>query len=316
MFLKGVFKDSGGVVQFILFIGIVIVGAVAGSMAAAVFIAFKTGFNIEIINEILAHLADYPVYMREIQFLTQLGAFIFPALLIAYLFSENYKEYLYLDTPFNGSTVFWTILSMIFVLPFLNLIAHLNQQMVLPDFLKGVEEYMKSMEETNTQLIESMLRAESIGAIIFNILIVAVFAAIGEEFLFRGALQRIFGQMIRNKHVIIWSAAFLFSFIHFQFYGFVPRLLLGAYFGYLLDYTKNLWIPILAHFTNNFLGVVIFTIYQDDSQQVEAIDALGYGSTWWLSVLSLVLFAYAFGRIRRQKITAPYTPSASPHKAP
>ncbi|MDR1610124.1 MAG: CPBP family intramembrane metalloprotease, partial [Candidatus Symbiothrix sp.] len=255
MFLKGVFKDSGGFIQFILFIGIVIVGSIAGGTASLFLIAFKSGFNAEAINEILAHLADYPAYMREMQFLTQLGTFVFPALLIACLFSENYKEYLYLNTPFNGSTVFWTILSMIFVLPFLNLITQLNQQMVFPDFLKGVEEYMKTMEENQAKLIESMLHAENIQAFIFNVLVVAVFAAIGEEFLFRGALQRIFANMIRNKHIIIWSVAFIFSFIHFQFYGFVPRLLLGAYFGYLLDYTKNLWIPVLAHFTHNFIGV-------------------------------------------------------------
>jgi membrane protease YdiL (CAAX protease family) len=301
MILKGIFKNSGGFVQFILFIGIVIVGTVMGIAASAFLIALKSGFNPEVINEILANIADYPVYLREMQFLTQLGSFIFPALLTAYLFSENYKDYLYLNTPFNGSTVFWTILSMIFVLPFLNLITQLNQQLVLPDFLKGVEEYMKTMEETNSKLIESMLRAEDIQAIIFNVLIVAVFAAIGEEFIFRGVLQRIFSQMIRNKHIVIWSVAFLFSFIHFQFYGFIPRLLLGAYFGYLLYYTKNLWIPVLAHFTNNFIGVVFFTIYQDDSKQIEAMDNLGYGNTWWLSILSLGLFAFAFWQVRKQK---------------
>jgi membrane protease YdiL (CAAX protease family) len=300
--LKGVFKDSGGFIQFILFIGIVIVGSVAGGVASLFLIALKSGFNGEVTYEILANFTDYPAYMREIQFLSQLGTFIVPALLTAFLFSENYKEYLYLNTPFNGSTVLWTILSMIFVLPFLNLIAQLNQQLVLPDFLKGVEEYMKTMEENQTKLLESMLRAENIQAILFNILTVAVFAAVGEEFLFRGALQQIFGQMIRNKHIIIWSVAFIFSFIHFQFYGFIPRLLLGAYFGYLLDFSKNLWIPVLAHFTNNFLGVVIFTIYQDDSRQIEALDTLGYGSTWWLSVLSLVLFVLAFRQIRKQRV--------------
>jgi len=300
--LKGVFKDSSGFVQFILLIGIVILGFVAGSVVSAFLILLKSGFNPEISYEILANIADYPAYMREIQFLSQLGMFVFPALLAAYLFSENYKEYLYLNTPFNGSTVFWTILSMIFILPFLNLTTQLNQQMVLPDFLKGVEEFMKSREEATNQLIESMLRAENIRAVIFNILIFAVFAAIGEEFIFRGVLQRIFGQVIRNKHIIIWSVAFIFSCIHFQFYGFLPRLLLGAYFGYLLDFTKNIWIPILAHFTNNFIGVMLFTIYQDDSKQMEAMDNLGNGSTWWLSVLSLLLFIWVVRRIRRERI--------------
>jgi len=307
MLLKGVFKDSGGFVQFILFIGIVIVGSVAGAAASFLLIAIKTGFNGEAISEIMANLNDYPVSMREIQLLSQLGTFVFPALLAAYLFSKNFKEYFYLKTPVKSSVVFWAILSMILVQPFLNLITQWNQQMVLPDFLKGVEDYIKSMEESLAKATEAMLHAENVQTVLFNILIVAVLAAIGEEFVFRGVLQRIFGQMIRNKHIVIWSVAFIFSFIHFQFYGFVPRLLLGAYFGYLLDFTRNLWIPVLAHFTNNFFGVMLFTIYQDDSKQMEAMDNLGSGATWWLSVLSLLLFIFAFWQIRRQRINSPYT---------
>ena len=300
--LKGIFKDSGGLVQFILFIGIVIIGSVAGGAASFFLILLKSGFNVEAMTGILANLNEYPFYLRDIQFLSELGGFIFPALLAAYLFSENYKDYLYLNTPFKGSIVFWAILSMILVQPFLNLITQWNQQMVLPEFMKSVEDYIKSMEDNATQLIEAMLHTKSIPTIFFNILIIAVFAAIGEEFVFRGALQRIFGQMIRNKHIIIWSVAFIFSFIHFQFYGFVPRLLLGAYFGYLLDFSKNLWIPVLAHFTNNFTGVMLYTIYQDDSKQIDAMDNLGNGSTWWLSVLSLILFIFAFLQIWRQRI--------------
>ena len=301
MGLGGVFRNSGGIVRFVFFIGIVLAGSVAGGAASMFYIAFKSGFNAEALNDILANLADYPAYVREMQFLSQLCVFVFPALLAARLFSEDYKEYLYLNTPFYGSAVFWTVLSMIFVQPLLNLIIQMNQQMVFPDFLKDMEAYMKTMEESQTRLVESMLHAENIRAIIFNILVVAVFAAIGEEFLFRGTLQRIFAQMIRNKHVVIWSVAFVFSAIHFQFYGFVPRLLLGAYFGYLLDFTKNIWIPVLAHFTHNFIGVGLATVYPVNSKEMETVDALGYGSTWWLSIVSLLLFVYAFLKIWRQK---------------
>jgi len=300
--LKGIFKDSGGIVQFILFIGITILGFVAGNFASLFLILLKTGFNMEAMTGIITHLNDYPVYSRDIQFLTQLGAFVFPALLVAYLFSTNYKDYLYLNTTFKGSIVFWAILSMILVQPLLNLIGQWNQQMVLPDSMKNIEDFIKSMEDAATKATEAMLHAENTQAILFNILIVGVFAAIGEEFLFRGALQRIFGRMIRNKHIIIWSVAFIFSFIHFQFYGFVPRLLLGAYLGYLLDFSKNLWIPVLAHFTNNFIGVALFTVYQNDSKQMEAMDNLGSGSTLWLSLLSLILFIFAFRQIWKQRI--------------
>jgi membrane protease YdiL (CAAX protease family) len=296
MILKGAFKNSGGFVQFLLFAGIITIGIAAGSVVSAFLISVKADFNAETVARIMSDITAYPARLREMQFISQLGAFLVPALLTAYLFSNNYKDYLYLNTPFNGAVVFWTVMSVISIFPFLNLMTQLNRQMVLPDFLKSVEEYMKSAEENNTLLIESMLRAENMWAIVFNVLVIAVFAAVGEEFLFRGALQRIIGGRIRNKHVVVWTVAFVFSFIHFQFYGFIPRLLFGAYFGYLLYFTKNLWIPVIAHFVHNFTGVILFTLYSEDAGRMEAIDALGTGETWWLSAVSLGLFVYTFRR--------------------
>ena len=84
----------------------------------------------------------------------------------------------------------------------------------------------------------------------------AVAAGITEEFLFRGALQRIIGKWTYNHHIIIWSAAIIFSTFHMQFFGFLPRMLLGAYFGYLLYWTRNIWIPVFAHFVNNAIAVI------------------------------------------------------------
>jgi len=69
-------------------------------------------------------------------------------------------------------------------------------------------------------------------------------------------LQRVIGKWTRNHHIIIWSAAILFSAFHMQFFGFLPRMLLGAYFGYLLYWTRNIWIPVFAHFVNNAFAVI------------------------------------------------------------
>jgi len=38
--------------------------------------------------------------------------------------------------------------------------------------------------------------------------------------------------------------------------GFVPRMLLGAYFGYLLVWTGSVWVPVAAHILNNMMFVV------------------------------------------------------------
>ncbi|GHV08640.1 hypothetical protein FACS1894160_3270 [Bacteroidia bacterium] len=290
---------------------VVFFGLLFGQILTVVVLFFRSGADVESVISLVTNIMDYPEYLREMQFISQLCVFIFPSLLLAYLFSDNYKEYLRTDSALNGSTVFWTILSMILVLPALNFTTCLNQEMALPEFLKPLEDLMRSMEEQNAKATESMLYAKNTIDFIFNILIVAVFAAIGEEFLFRGVLQTVFGKSIRNRHIVIWSVAILFSAIHFQFFGFVPRMLLGVYFGYLLYYTQNIWIPIMAHFTNNFITVVLYRIYQDNPQAMENVDSIGYGSTWWLTVVSLVLFIFACSRIRKTKIVETEIPYAN-----
>jgi membrane protease YdiL (CAAX protease family) len=92
---------------------------------------------------------------------------------------------------------------------------------------------------------------------IICLLVVALIPAIGEEFLFRGALMRILGAWIKKPHLVVWITAFIFSAFHFQFYGFFPRLLLGAFLGYVYLYSGNIWVPITAHFLNNGLAVVM-----------------------------------------------------------
>ena len=91
-----------------------------------------------------------------------------------------------------------------------------------------------------------------------NLLMIAIIPAIGEEFFFRGLLQRIFSNWVRNTHWGIIISAFLFSAIHMQFYGFFPRFLLGAMFGYLFVWSGSLWLPVLAHFINNSLAVIAY----------------------------------------------------------
>jgi membrane protease YdiL (CAAX protease family) len=297
--LKGIFKDTNGFIQLLLLLVIIIFTTTVSYFLMMLLVAFKYADSPAGILEVMQHLSDYPACMREFVFISQLGTFIFPPLIAAYLFSDDYKKYLRLDTPINGRVALWTFLSMILIFPALNFITQLNQQVTFPEALKGFEKWLRDMEEQQTGPMEVILHAENIGAFIYNILIIAVFAAIGEEFTFRGVFQNIFGRFFHNKHVVIWSVAILFSAFHLQFFGFVPRMLLGAYLGYLLLYSRNMWIPVLAHFTNNFIGVSFYRIYQDKPAEMDVIDSIGCGDTWYLSVASVALFVFAFWQIVR-----------------
>jgi len=300
MFLKAAFKNSSVFAQLLMLLAVIVFCTIFFSLfIIPVLIISKLGISPEIINDLRQNMFNYPEIIRGAQFLQTLGIFLLPAIICAWLYSDNYKEYLHIDSPIQPSVAFWTVISIIVAMPFLNLTYSLNQQIVLPESLKGLETWMKESEAAAKQLTDLILDTKNVSTIIFNILIVCVVAGISEEFMFRGLLQSLLGRTFKNPHVLIWIIAILFSAIHLQFYGFITRMLLGAWLGYLMYYTKTIWIPVLAHFTNNFFGVGMYYIFQNKPDEVQKIDALGSGSTLWLSVVSLVLFYFCFIRIKK-----------------
>ena len=124
--------------------------------------------------------------------------------------------------------------------------------------MKDAEISMRKMEDQAQIFSEVFLNTATIQGLIINILLIGVLAAVGEEIFFRGLLQNLFLKGTGNAHVAIWISAFLFSFIHFQFFGFFPRMLLGAMIGYLFYWSGSLWAAILAHFINNAVSVVAY----------------------------------------------------------
>jgi uncharacterized protein len=142
-------------------------------------------------------------------------------------------------------------------MPFNSWLETINSQMKLPASLSGLEDFMKSMEDQMAELTKTLTTFDSVFKLIVAILVIGVIAGIGEELIFRGLVQRKIWLGTGNIHVAIWLAAAIFSFIHFQFYGFLPRLLLGALFGYLYYWSGNLWVPIFAHIFNNSLAVIV-----------------------------------------------------------
>ncbi len=101
-----------------------------------------------------------------------------------------------------------------------------------------------------------LVSAGSVQMMIANLIILAVLPAAGEEMIFRGVIQRMLGRILRRGDMAVWLAAFIFSAMHFQFYGFIPRFILGLVFGYLYYWTGNLWLPVTAHIINNSVTVI------------------------------------------------------------
>ena len=185
-------------------------------------------------------------------------------------------------------------------LPLIAMLAEWNKGMEFPSFLASVEEMMRQMEESAKVLTERFLNTSSVGMMFINLFVMAFLPAMCEEMLFRGWLQRVLVARV-NYHVAIWVVAFVFSAIHFQFYGFVPRMLIGAALGYLFCYTGSLWAPIIAHFTNNAMAVITAFLSYNGYTSID-FDLIGTGDTWYLSVASVAVCLALIGVIKRKLI--------------
>ena len=182
-------------------------------------------------------------------------------------------------------------------LPMISLLTEWNKGMELPSFLASMEEMMRQMEESAKEVTDQFLNTSSVGMMFVNLFVIALLPAVGEEMMFRGWLQRVLGKSV-NYHTAIWVSAFVFSAIHFQFYGFIPRMLIGAALGYLYYYTGSLWASIVAHFTNNALAVVTAFMAYNGYISINP-DLIGTGDTWYLSVASVAVCVALMFRLQR-----------------
>jgi membrane protease YdiL (CAAX protease family) len=185
---------------------------------------------------------------------------------------------------------------------FNGLLMYWNSQMVLPEFLSVVEQWMRDMETQLMELTVFLTDFQSIPELLTGILVIGVFAGVGEELFFRGLIQPKMQVYFRSPHWGIWVTAFIFSAIHAQFFGFFPRLFLGALFGYLYHYTGSLFYPILGHILNNALTLLL--VYGSNQGfidlDVQATDTVSYPAAL-IGFLVLILGFLYFKKVNRGK---------------
>lgn len=205
-----------------------------------------------------------------------------PLLFLAIIKHPKPFHYLFLDRVPKLKHIFLGMAIILLSFPVALLIYWINKQLPLPASLL-------EMEEGTTEMIKHFIKADNIGMLMLNLFAIAFLPALGEELLFRGTVQRIFGRRFRSAHFAVWASAFLFSAFHMQFAGFFPRLLLGGLLGYLMYWSASLWIPIIAHFVYN--GFQVAGAYFSQKRGIEIDpDSLNYlpsGS----SAVALVLLA-------------------------
>jgi len=257
------------------------------------------------ISELATMLADPQgveiiAFTKFFQLLNQIGVFILPVLLFTFLVSKSETQYLKLNKAPLTISVMIAAIIVFTILPFLNYISHLNQDINFPASLQWIEQWMINKEEQAQILTKAFLQANTISGLLVNLFIIALIPAIGEELLFRGVILRLFGEIFKNIHVAVFVSAILFSLFHLQFFGFFPRLLLGVILGYLFVFTQNLWVPMAYHFVNNAASVIVYYLHQNKIIHI-SVDEFGSSSNIVYIIGSLLISVWLLIMLRQRE---------------
>lgn len=240
--------------------------------------------------------------LKFIQLISSIGTFLVPALLFG-LTKKAKGDFLKLTTSVTLLFSIISVLALITSSPVVSMLDEWNHSIHLPASMKTLEEMMKSSEEVAAKVTSLFLLMPTVSDLLFSLLVVGIVPAIAEEFLFRGVLQQLFREWFSNIHVAIWTTAILFSAIHFQFYGFFPRVALGALLGYLFYWSGSLWVPIIGHAVNNGGQVILSYLHQQGkiNFDIEADISIPV----YVTVISIVLLSTLLYLAYRKKVNEP-----------
>jgi hypothetical protein len=173
-----------------------------------------------------------------------------------------------------------------------------NANINFADFLKSFESWARDKEEELKRVTEFLTEFDNPGQFLLGFLVIAILPAAGEELIFRGIIQNKLHAYLKNIHLAIWISAILFSGFHIQFFGFVPRLLLGGLFGYMYAWSKNLWFPIMGHFINNGFTLIMIYLYQVGSISINIEEEEKYPAS--VIIIFAVICIYMMISFRRK----------------
>lgn len=231
--------------------------------------------------------------LKIIQLISALGVFIFPSLFYIYT-TDNILE----RKTINYQQILLILSFILFIFPTINFLVTWNSSLHLPDFCSSLEDWIRSSELEATLLTEAFLTMNNVTDLFQNLFLMALIPAIGEELLFRGILQKLLYKWTKNIHVSVLIIAFLFSAIHLQFLGFFARFLLGAFLGYIYIWGRSIYLPMIAHFINNALAILIAYLIQNDQLNF-SFDTIGAeGGVWlYVSLIGSSVFIYLIKQI-------------------
>ena len=216
MNLKGIYRNKSESTKLFLFVLIVFISALIG-IASIGIISTDVGelnFSPENISQ-----------LKIIQIISSVFLFIIPPLLSSYFDNDQYLKELGFNSKFKRQNILIILMIILFSQPLVAYCMQLNLDFInsISDYIPKVVEGMKQMEDEIDKETKALLKMDNIGDLLFNLFLIAIIPAIGEEMFFRGVIQKKLKNILRNPHIAILITSFIFSAIHMQFFGFLPR---------------------------------------------------------------------------------------------
>lgn len=202
-----------------------------------------------------------PAVLKYVQLILATFVFIVPANAYSHLFSDNTFVFFEFKKP-SLVFLFFAALLWLFTLPIISFLADINNKIAFPTSFAGLENSFRLAEARAENATRFLLNITSLSGLMVNLLVIAVVAAIAEELIFRGIIQKLLFEQSKNIHLAIWLTALVFSLFHLQFFAIIPRIVLGAALGYTFYWSKSIWVPIFFHFINNASIVFASYLYQ------------------------------------------------------
>lgn len=264
----------------VVLVGFQLIGPFIGFFAAVPFYPGTMFQMVEDMKQPTQHPEMRVILMIMQGFGTLIGLIIIPSLLLK---RQGIPVTGFFRRPFYLQAFVLMVLTVLSFIIVDSVIAVWNQDLHFPEWMSSFEKWARATEDQLAKFSEFVTRFDSFGSMILGMVVIALLPAIGEEIVFRGMIQRDMFRATNNIHVAIWTSAIIFSAFHLQFFGFVPRMLLGALFGYFYYWSDSLLIPILAHFVNN--GLIVLSLYLYQSGVID-VDMESEVAAPWSAVFS------------------------------
>mgnify|MGYP003344236211 CR=1 FL=1 len=256
MQFKAILAEREPYRKFLILVGIALILAVLSSTIGAFIAQLITGVSIFGNPLALSDInnSDVVLALKITQLFSAIGTFLLPPIIAAYLFSLDIKEYLGANKLISIQQLLIAVFLIVFIQPFVNWMSLINAGVQLPDWLQNL---MNAPGNSAQKIGEALMKGSSLGSLIFSAFVIAIVPAVSEELIFRGVIQKLFVDLAKNKHVGIILTAILFSALHMDVAGFIPRFALGAMLGYLYLWSGSIYLSMAAHFANNLLAFLM-----------------------------------------------------------